>query len=531
MSSTIIPDAPAKISGEQQPARAKWLMQIPSVVVFIALAGLFYFGHHTGWKMPSFSRLTGGSAPAADDWCPEHLVPESQCIECHPELFPRDKSYGFCRIHGVAECVLDHPELAQVKGEPQLPKYDTVRAIAVHDRPENNSRNTLHKKVVQFTSLESVAKAGIDVDVVHERPMTESVAAHGELTFDPTRVAHLSSRVSGTIAHVFKTLGDDVRAGEILALVDAANVGQAKSQLLHTVVQLQLRKNTVERLRKAAGEGSIAPKNVTEADAAFQEAQIAFISARQALANLGYEIPAGIETQEARQLSDNLRFLGIPQELVARLSNETQSANLIPIRTPLTGAVVTADVVAGEVISASNLLYTVADPTRVWLLLNVRPEDARYIALRQVVRFRTDENPVETTGAVDWISPAVDEHTRTLRVRVELDNSQRKLRDKTFGTARIVLREEAQAVVVPREAVQSTADAQFVFVRDKNFLKEDSFKVFHVRQVRVGARDEQYVELLAGVLPGEVVATKGSAVLLAQLLRANLGTGCGCHEH
>ena len=197
----------------------------------------------------------------------------------------------------------------------------------------------------------------------------------------------------------------------------------------------------------------------------------------------------------------------------------------------MSGAIVTADVVAGEVVSATNMLYTIADPRRLWLVLNVRPEDARYVTPRQVVRFKTDESPVETVGTVAWISPAVDEHTRTLRVRVELDNSDRKLRDKTFGTAHIVLREEPNAVTVPREALQSTADAQFVFVRDKNFLKKDSLKVFHVRQVRVGARDDQHVELLAGVLPGEVVATKGSAVLLAQLLRANLGAGCGCHDH
>jgi cobalt-zinc-cadmium efflux system membrane fusion protein len=93
-----------------------------------------------------------------------------------------------------------------------------------------------------------------------------------------------------------------------------------------------------------------------------------------------------------------------------------------------------------------------------------------------------------------------------------------------------VLREEPRAVVVPREAVQSTSDAHFVFVRDRDYLKEGHPKVFHVRQVRLGAGDEQSVELLAGALPGEVVATKGSGVLLAQLLKSNLGAGCGCHK-
>ncbi len=129
------------------------------------------------------------------------------------------------------------------------------------------------------------------------------------------------------------------------------------------------------------------------------------------------------------------------------------------------------------------------------------------------------------------MSPAIDEKTRTLQVRVKLDNHDRQLRDKIFGTGQIILRTEPKAMVVPREAVQSTADANFVFVRDRDYLKPDAPKVFHVRQVRIGAKDDQYVELLAGVLPGEVIATKGSSVLLAQLLRSNLGAGCGCHEH
>jgi cobalt-zinc-cadmium efflux system membrane fusion protein len=504
---------------------------LPNLLVFAALGGLLYYGHHTGWKLPKFSAITGANSIAEDDWCAEHLVPESQCIECKPELFARSEPFGFCRAHGVAECVIDHPELAQVKGNPQLPKYDTAQAIAVRDRFENNSRNMLHKKIVQFTSAESAIKSGIDVDVVQERPMTEFVTANGEMTFDPTRVAHLSSRVAGTVAHVVKTLGDEVSAGEILALVDSATVGQAKSQLLHTVVQYQLRKTNAERIRAAADSGSVSKKTLLEAETAFQEAQISFVSARQALSNLGFEVPQEIETREAREISNDLRFLGIPADMAAALEHETQSANLIPIRAPLAGVVVTADIVAGEVVTASTLLYTVSDPNRLWLLLNVRPEDARYVAIGQPVRFRTDENATEAAGTVAWISPAVDEQTRTLRVRVVLDNHDRRLRDKTFGTARIILREEQHSIVVPRDAVQSTSDAQFVFVRDKNYLKEDTPKVFHVRQVRIGARDDQYVELLAGVLPGEVIATKGSPVLLAQLLRSNLGAGCGCHEH
>ncbi|MBS0263766.1 MAG: efflux RND transporter periplasmic adaptor subunit [Planctomycetes bacterium] len=504
---------------------------LPNIVVFSVLGWLMYFGHHTGWKLPKFSALQGAAATATDDWCTDHLVPESQCVECHPELFPRAEWTGFCRQHGVAECVLDHPERAQVSGTPQAPSYDVVAALALRPRTENNSRNMLHKKLVQFASADSATKAGVDVDVVQERPMTEFVAANGEVMFDPTRVAHLASRVPGTVAQVYKTLGDNVAAGEVLALIDSSAVGQAKSQLQHAVAQYQLRKSIVGRLREASDNGAVSKKSLLEGETAFQEAQIAFFSARQALANLGFEMPANIETSEPAELAEMIRFLGLPEDIVQVVRRETQSANLIPLRSPFPGVVVTADIVAGEVVTASNQLYTISDPDRMWLLLNVRPDDARYVASGQTVRFRTDENSAEALGKIAWISPAVDEQTRTLHVRVILGNTERRLRDKTFGTAKIVLREEPRAITVPREAIQTTSDATFVFVRDKHYLEAGAPKVFHVRQVRIGARDDGFVELLAGVLPGEVVAVKGSPVLLAQLLRSNLGAGCGCHDH
>ena len=185
---------------------------------------------------------------------------------------------------------------------------------------------------------------------------------------------------------------------------------------------------------------------------------------------------------------------------------------------------------AGEVVDPSDVLYTVADPSHMWLSLHVRQEDARYVATGQEVAFRTDTSGDVVGGTISWISPTVDPRTRTLQARVVLANTDGRLRDNTFGTGDILLRQEQKAVVVPRAAVQSTPDAKFVFVRDRDYFKDKAPKVFHPRQVRVGAHDDQYVELLAGVLPGEVIATEGSAVILAQLQRSNLGAGCGCHE-
>ncbi len=78
---------------------------------------------------------------------------------------------------------------------------------------------------------------------------------------------------------------------------------------------------------------------------------------------------------------------------------------------------------------------------------------------------------------------------------------------------------------MPNEAVHWEGDCFVVFVYDKNFFEKDVPKVFHVRKVRIGVKDAQNTEIIAGVLPGELVAAKSSGTLRAELLKNNLGEG------
>ncbi len=288
-------------------------------------------------------------------------------------------------------------------------------------RPENDSRDTLHLRRLQLASEETAVKAGINVDVVRERPMTDAVSANGEVTFDPARVAHLSSRLPGTVAAVFKQVNDAVEPGAILALIDAAQVGQAKSQLLNAVVKRELKRTTLERLR--AHSVSVPASALTEAEADFQESEIGFISARQALVNLGLEMAEHFDGRDATKLAEEIHYLGIPPTILATLPVQTKTANLLPLRTPYAGVVVASDVVSGEVVDATKLLFTVADPRSLWLLLSVRQEDARYIVPGLPVEFQTDNSSQRVRGTVSWLSPTVDERSRSLRVCVVLGNS------------------------------------------------------------------------------------------------------------
>ena len=105
-------------------------------------------------------------------------------------------------------------------------------------------------------------------------------------------------------------------------------------------------------------------------------------------------------------------------------------------------------------------------------------------------------------------------------MRAVADNATGSLRASTLGRGRIVLRQVPKAVVVPRGAVQRFRDKSIVFVRDPDFLTAAGPKAFEAREVTVGGQDEWNVEILTGAAPGEIVATKGSDVLLQELMRA-----------
>ena len=507
---------------------------LPTLMVMGLLAGLGVYGHHSGWELPKFRALAGNGVPASDDWCEEHGVPESQCVECNPDLLPRGKDYGWCKEHGVHNCPLEHPDVAQVKRTPEVTEADrqrAARAMTSAPRPENNAVCKNYRRRIQFASVEAVRNAGVDVELVDRQPISEWISANGQITYDQTRFASLSSRLPGTVWRVERIVGDRVRAGEVLALVDAAEVGRAKTELIQALAQEELQRKVVNRLDTLSSQGIVPGRQSQTAQTEYVQVRARLLSAQQALANLG--LPVDVEQLRGlpdETLTQRLRLLGLPEYHVRHLSPEETTANLLPLKAPLDGIIVARQVVAGEVVDASRVLFQLADTSRMWLTLNVSGEDAGRLALGQPVRFRPDGGRDEMSGTLFWISTTADQQTRMVTVRAELPNPQGQLRSETFGAGRIILREEREAIAVPSEAIHWEGCCHVVFVRDKGYFDgKDSPKVFHLRTVRLGAGNGEFTEILAGVLPGEVVATKGSDVLRAELLKNNLGEGC-CAE-
>jgi cobalt-zinc-cadmium efflux system membrane fusion protein len=523
-------------SGPRKPAGSPWgfiRRNAGSIVVVAVLGGVAWWGHATDWTLPKFSALLGGDSSGDAEWCDAHGVPEGDCIECNVSLHPDAQDYAFCTMHGVPQCLFEHPDVAETPEPITITEADrerSARALALRPRQENNSRCKTQLRHVQFASHEAAEKAGVDVTVVERGPVVEAVVANGQLQYDETKIAHLSSQVMGSVASVRKREGDRVREGDVLVLIDSADVGRMKAEFVQAISHERLTAINLERLTSLVESGAVAERQLREAATSQQEAQIALHSARQALVNLGFEIPedhfAGTPVEE---ITRRMQFLGLPSEITATLDRRRSTSNLYPLRAPIDGLIVNRDVVEGEVIDTTNSLFTVADVGQMWLILDVRQDDIELVKPGATVRFRASDRPnsPEARGTVSWISTSADHRTRTVKVRVDLPNDG-QLRANTFGTGRIVLREESDTILVPSQAVHWDGCCQVVFVRDKHYFDEGAPKFYHVRKVRTGVKENGRTEILAGVYPGEVIASKGSSVLAAQLLRSNLGAGCAC---
>ncbi len=506
---------------------------LPSVLVISTLIGLAWFGHQKDWKF-SGSTAPQLSAESSDvEWCDAHGVPEEQCINCTSGLVEEPPKLSFCQLHGVHGCLFENPGLAEAKKQADSLTSDlerAERALSIRPRRENLALSRLPGSRIQFANIKAMKRAGVDVEPVERRDLVESISTAGEVLYDANLTAQVSSSVDGIVRHVSVKSGDWVSEGEVLAIIDSEKVGRLKSELLASLSKERLHRQTVERLIPLADSQAIAGKRLIEAKVDWQQATVSADQAARALRNLGLQIDVEsiceLDPVEATKI---VRNLGLD-----KIESSTENLNLFPnenwiaVIAPLEGRVVQRNVVVGEVFDRGRVMFRISDTRKVWLDLRVAAEEAHLTSLGQEVRYHPDGTDKILRGIIVWISSDVDVNTRTVRVRAELANEKGALRNESFGRGSILLREETQAIVVPADAVQWDGENTIVFVRDKRFFEQDRPKFFITRSVRVGVTEGNFTEIIAGVLPGEVVASVGSDVLRAQLLKSNLGAGCTC---
>ncbi len=319
----------------------------------------------------------------------------------------------------------------------------------------------------------------------------ESVAMHGfaseELTdgkiaVNGDRTTPLYSPYSGRVVRVIAGLGDTVKKGAPLATVEASEFVQAQNDLATAVAQLKLARINETRkhaLYEAKG-GSLQDWQQAQAD--LTAAESAVHSVRNRLRILG-KSDADIDALEAAHTI----------EAVAALT------------APIAGVVVDRQVGPGQYLQpgSGTPVFTIADPSSVWLLANVREADSGSVHLGQLMEVHVPAYPKRTyVGRVTYVAALVDPVTHRLPARAEIDNRDGALKPEMFANFRIITSASSESPSVPEAAVVYEGDAAHVWL-----VAGDGLLAYCA--IRTGRHDDGLVEVLEGLKPGERIVTKG----------------------
>jgi len=340
-------------------------------------------------------------------------------------------------------------------------------------------------------SPEALARAGIKTAPVTAIGAGTDVTVPGSVMANAYREVKVTPIAAGIVTKVHVELGAGVRRGAPLVTLFSAELAESQTKYMSMSAMLEADHKKLERTQKLVEIGAASRQDLEEI-AAVHEAH-------------------ATEVEAARQ---RLQLLGLSAEQVRTLTSTSQVTSTIVVPAPIAGVITSRSVNLGQVVAMGQELLSVTDLSEVWVVGDLYEQDFRAVKVGSEAAITTSAYPGLTLhGRVSYIDPRVDPQARTAKARIEVPNSDGRLRLGMYVTVSFTT-PGASAVVVPRSAVQTIGDRQVVFVP-----AEGEESKFIQRQVRLGSPIGDNYTVLSGLKPGETVVTEGSFFLRAEALR------------
>lgn len=332
---------------------------------------------------------------------------------------------------------------------------------------------------------------GVVVAPAKKQKLGGMISATGKVEANADRIAHVSPRISGKIVGVRASLGDSVSAGQSLATLDSVELGEALGRYHQSKTKLALAQSNMERIKSLVEKKIAARKDILQAETDFKTAQ------------------TELHTDEER-----LSLYGVS---VSSLKGESHKKPLLPVRSPLSGIITEKHAIVGELSDPSKSLYTVADLSSVWVLVDINEKDLAKVHRGQMATVTVGAFPdLKLKGRITYIADLVNEASRTVKARVEVANPGRKLKPEMFATVELALPSGVPPVLaVPEEALQDFDGKKVVFVAETE-------TEFTVRPVQAGRTANGMVEIVSGLKEGERYAVKGAFILKSEVKKGEL---------
>ena len=356
-----------------------------------------------------------------------------------------------------------------------------------------NPPPSVDKSLVRLTT-EEIKSAGIIVQPVTRSEFRTIRDFPGTVEPNEHALAEITTLVRGRVIDVYADLGREVKGGTLLALLYSSELGMAQSAYLKATAKL----NVAERAFRRA-ELLLKEKVIGVAELQRREGEMLSLRA------------------ELREARDRLLILGLTDEDLRNLDRNHTIRSHVPVVAPFDGRIIARNLTKGEVVETTEKLFVVADLTDVWVTAVIPEKDIPYIRPDQTGTGQSVEVHVAAypgqafQGRITYVGDVLDPATRTMRLRLELPNPERKLKPAMYATVRVYSEPEANVLLIPQAAVQRDRDRQFVFV-------EREPAIFEARDVKLGSSNGREIKVEDGLLEGESIVTNGAFVLKSELL-------------
>ena len=334
------------------------------------------------------------------------------------------------------------------------------------------------------------ARQRIRIEEVKERLTPHSVSAPGNVALDLAHVAKVSSRIPGQVDKVMVQLGDQVKKDQPLAAVESMRLDELVQEYLVAKSKLDVASSNFTRTKRLLTENIISQRRFLEDRGQQIEAQAVYQHVREKLLNMG------LSEQELQQMEHGSHLEG----------------HKYILRAPLSGTVVSQQIVLGQGVAAGDEFFEIVDTSRVWVFANLPIEQAR--------RFQEgDEGQVlprggePITARLTYISPVADATTRTIRVRFDVENPKGRLKPNEYVEVRLI-DQQHPALSIPLSALTMLEGVRGVFVQ-----RDNGYDFVFVETGQEGAG---LVEIKRGLKSGEHVVTEGVFDLKNAIMKTSI---------
>ncbi len=366
------------------------------------------------------------------------------------------------------------------------------------------------REIVLTETMQREAKVAVETVSIRSAPRV--VRASGRITVNELRTWRVGAVTDGRVVRVYANPGDQVKQGDVLARMHSNSIQESRAQYRKAQAELSRLKSAEahalrvrDRVRRLYELKAASLEQVDHAEAEYRNAQAATKVAE-------------VEIERTRLLLSE--FLQVPPDRdhpAVDHEEDHGDEDLIPIKAPAAGTVLSRSVTPGTVVSPSSDMFVITDLSRLWVVAAVNEEHLAKLRPGLTARVYVQAYPDRAfTGALTKIGEELDPATRTIQARIEVPNEKGFLKPEMYATVEILAGGSEPALLIPQSAPQEVNGQTAVFVSKGGGR-------FEVRPIATGRVIEGMLEVVAGLRDGEKIVTRGAFVVKSQLLKSTLG--------